>query len=101
LLSYRIEIQHADGNSYSEAVNDCDGSSTEVMEAKECRIQILTTLLAEPFSLPWGSSVYARVVATNIVGDSPFSVVGNGAIMLTIPDAPIDLADDVLQTNKV
>jgi len=41
--------------------------------------------------LPWGSSVYVKVVAYNLYGDSAESIVGNGAVILTIPDAPTNL----------
>jgi len=46
--------------------------------------------------LTWGSSVYAKVVAYNNYGDSPISAVGNGAILITHPDAPISLSEKYL-----
>ena len=45
--------------------------------------------MAAPFSLTWGSSVYAKVSATNIRGNSPESLAGNGAKLITVPDAPL------------
>jgi len=45
--------------------------------------------------LPWGSSVYAKVIAYNLYGYSASSVVGNGAVILTSPDAPINLQEIV------
>jgi hypothetical protein len=59
----------------------------------------ITTLIASPYSLNWGDSVYAKVKATNIVGDSGTSTEGNGAILLTNPDAPVTLANDVATTS--
>lgn len=41
--------------------------------------------------MPWGSSVYVKVVAYNLYGDSAESIAGNGAVILTIPDAPTNL----------
>lgn len=41
----------------------------------------------------WGASIYAKVIAINIVGNSLISDEGNGAIILTNPDAPTDLAN--------
>lgn len=58
-----------------------------------------SVLLASPFNLPWGTSVWATVTATNIYGDSIVSEAGNGAIMLTYPDAPLNLADQPLYTS--
>jgi hypothetical protein len=56
-------------------------------------------LLAAPFSLPWGSSVYAKIIATNLVSSSAASDLGNGAIILTNPDAPLQLQNVPATTN--
>lgn len=53
----------------------------------------ISTIISSPYSLPWGSSVYATVSSTNIVGYSEISNSGNGAIILTNPDAPINLVN--------
>ena len=47
-----------------------------------------------PYLLVKGSSVYAKVIATNYYGDSEFSVSGNGAVILLVPDAPVNLTND-------
>ena len=52
-----------------------------------CTIQV-SKLRAEPFSLEWGTSVYAKIIAINIYGDSVISEPGNGAIIITNPDTP-------------
>ena len=57
------------------------------------------TLRAAPFNLPWGSSIYAKVYATNLYGNSLVSNVGNGAIILTKPDAPNTLANVPAKTS--
>lgn len=46
-----------------------------------------------PFHLTWGSSIYAKVVAINTIGNSAESLAGNGAIIMTYPDVPINLAN--------
>lgn len=51
--------------------------------------------MAAPFNLPWGSSVYAKIVATNAYGNSLSSDFGNGAIILTNPDAPTTLQNNL------
>ena len=53
--------------------------------------------------MPWGSSVYATITAYNVVGDSDASEPGNGAIILTIPDAPTNLenAPTVTTANQI
>jgi hypothetical protein len=41
------------------------------------------------FTLEWGASIYAKVLAYNVYGDSLISLEGNGAVIVTIPDAPL------------
>lgn len=62
------------------------------MNAQECVIPV-AVLKAEPFSLPWGTNVHARLYATNSEGDSEMSDVGNGAIITTYPDKPINFIE--------
>jgi hypothetical protein len=50
-------------------------------------------LTEEPFNLEWGDSVYIKVLATNVKGDSLFSLPGNGGIILRVPDIPVNLRD--------
>jgi len=52
-----------------------------------------------PFSLAWSSHVYAKVVATNVYGDSLESAEGNGAIIVAVPDKPISLLEDYSQRS--
>ena len=62
------------------------------MQNAQCDIPIFN-LRQSPFSLPWGSSVIARVTALNAYGSSLESLDGNGAIILTSPDAPQSLVE--------
>lgn len=41
-----------------------------------------------------------RVIATNYYGDSPYSPSGQGAVMIIVPDAPINLANNLGVTNR-
>jgi hypothetical protein len=59
----------------------------------ECLIPV-SVLRTTPFNLEWGSSVYAKVVASNIYGDSLASSVGNGAIITINPDPPTDFIEE-------
>lgn len=58
------------------------------------------TLRADPFNLPWGTSVFAKITAINIYGDSIDSDEGNGAIIVTKPDPPINLIEDYAERTK-
>lgn len=65
-----------------------------MIASTQCTVPI-STLRALPFAHAWGSSIYARVVATNYLGSSQASAQGNGAIILTYPDDPINLANNL------
>jgi hypothetical protein len=77
---------------------ECDGTKTAVITGTTCSI-LVTTLMAAPYSQPWGSSIYAKISATNAYGDSSFSTSGNGAKIITYPDAPKSLANVALVTS--
>lgn len=46
-----------------------------------------------------GDSIFATVTATNKYGESEPSDAGNDAVVLEVPDAPINLADNVQVTT--
>jgi hypothetical protein len=48
-------------------------------------------LRSAPFNLDWGDSIWAKISATNIIGTTALTAPGNGAIMLTQPDKPLNL----------
>jgi hypothetical protein len=70
-----------------------------VITATTCIIPV-TSLRSPPYSLEWGASVFTKVFATNIYGNSLVSDEGNGAIITTTPDRPINLAEDTVQRTK-
>ena len=49
--------------------------------------------------MPWGSSVFAKVIAINAVNPSVNSLPGNGAFIITNPDAPLSLINVPANTN--
>lgn len=54
-------------------------------------------MTSTPFNLNTGNSVYAKVIATNEKGDSEESEIGSGAYIITLPDNPKDLVEDLAQ----
>ena len=60
----------------------------------------MTVLRSSPFNLDWGTSVYMKVFASNSYGDSEISLAGNGAVITTTPDAPINLVENTSQRTK-
>jgi hypothetical protein len=100
ITSYTITLRESDELTYTEALVPCDGTSTTIIASRTCTIPV-SVLRAEPFNTEWGSSIFVKVSANNMIGSGPFSVAGNGAIMLTIPDAPINLSNDEEVTNSM
>ena len=47
-----------------------------------------------------GDSVYATVTASNVYGESDPSVQGNGATILQVPSAPINLTINTAVVTK-
>jgi hypothetical protein len=79
---------------YSVDLTNCDGRTDLIINTRTCSVPI-TTLIASPFSLTWGSSVYTKVIALNAYGTSSTSLEGNGAVILMSPDTPLNLAEIV------
>ena len=69
------------------------------MAARKCYVP-LDVLTSAPYSLIKGNSVYVKLIATNYYGDSPYSVEGNGAVMIITPDPPIELSNDQTVSNR-
>jgi hypothetical protein len=92
ITSYTIYIQQSDSATYSIQIEHCDGTDATILANSQCTVPV-TILRAAPYSLPWGTDVHAKVVATNLYGDSGESAVGNGAVITTTPDLPINLIE--------
>jgi hypothetical protein len=52
---------------------------------------------SSPYSIPWGESVYAKVLAINAYGSSPYSDEGNGGVIITNPDSPVNIVEDITE----
>jgi hypothetical protein len=91
-LGYRVYIRQFDLSTFSLEMTSCNGAETSIRDAAECLIPI-QTLRSEPFNLSWGASVFAKLIAYNAYGDSQESLAGNGAVILTIPSAPLSLTE--------
>jgi hypothetical protein len=79
---------------YTMDLVNCDGSTDSIRLAASCSVPI-SVLITSPYHLPWGSNIYAKVIAYNAYGDSLVSDPGSEAIILTVPDAPVSLAETV------
>jgi hypothetical protein len=96
ITGFTVSIIQNDAEAFSTELTYCDRS---LSTSTTCTIPV-TVLRASPFSLNWGTSVFAKVVATNIYGNSIESVAGNGAVITTTPDAPINLDENTSLRTK-
>jgi hypothetical protein len=81
ITGYTVEIRHSEGTTYT-AYAGCIGTPTS------CTIAI-SVLKAAPYNLFVGFSVFARIIATNAIGNSAASPAGNGAVIpATVPSTP-------------
>jgi hypothetical protein len=92
ITSYTITIETSIGT-YETELTDCNGSSVTIVTNVECSVPF-TTLIVSPFNLDQGDSIKVLIIATNAYGNSFISVVGNGALVVLVPDAPASIADD-------
>lgn len=94
ITSYRIFIRQSQTADYFEETTDCLGATQGVIDQEYCDINI-STLRGAPWNIDGGDSIWARVTSLNVYGESANSVDGNGAYFTRVPDAPINLAEDI------
>ena len=92
ITGYAVAIRQSDGSTYTTELANCNVAATT------CTVPI-SVLQASPYNLAWGASVYATVLATNVVGSSSASTAGNGAVITTNPDPPSSLANNPTITS--
>jgi hypothetical protein len=83
---------------FTEETVDCVGTDVDVIANRVCLIN-LDTLIVAPYSLVLNEEIKAKIIATNVYGDSPYSEVGNDGLTKLIPDVPINLANNAVITD--
>jgi hypothetical protein len=96
--AYRFFVLQSDGTTYTEESVECDGTNTDIVNNRVCTISLLT-LRSAPYNLILGDSVWVKVISVNTYGESELSQPGNGAVIQLVPDAPINLTNDLQVTN--
>ena len=74
ITGFTVTIKQKDSILTADTVN-CDLTA---LTLTTCTI-LVNVLRAAPYSLDWGDSVFAKIIATNSYGDSLESDEGNGA----------------------
>lgn len=62
------------------------------MSDQSCTVPLLI-LQAAPYYWIRGDSIFAKVSASNVWGESALSAAGNGAIVVTVPSPPVNLVN--------
>ena len=93
ITEYIVAIRQNDGITFTPLPANCIGVLTS------CTVPI-DILLVAPYNLAWGASIWATVLAKNVVGSSAASPRGNGAVILTNPGAPSSLSNDLASTTS-
>lgn len=99
ITSYTITIRQSDGVTFSEDTSNCDGNDATIISTRQCTVP-LATLTTGPYSLNVGDQIYIKVVATNVKGDSVASIEGSDSLVITSPDAPLNLVEDTSQRTS-
>lgn len=92
ITAYTVYIRQSDGITFTTEMTHCDASSVVIRDNQECTIPA-SVLHDAPYSLAWGTPVYAKVMASNIYGDSEVSLEGNGGTIITEPFKPVSLVE--------
>jgi len=92
ITSYTVKIRQSDGTTYTTESENCNVSTTS------CTVPVYV-LRAAPYNLDWGSSIWAIVLATNVVGTTNPSAPGYGATILTNPEPPSSLINNAAVTS--
>ena len=98
ITSYTVKIRHNDGTTFTASTTACSGSSQFVLANRACYVPV-SVVLAAPYNLPWTSSIFVTVSATNAYGTSADSTAGNGAVIVTVSDPPTNLANTASLTT--
>ena len=99
IISYSIVIAKADTVTYLETTS-CNGALSSIITARSCTIDS-SVINGSPYLVDWGSSVWAKVSARNKYDTSGYSPAGNGATIITVPNAPTSLVSTAITTTSI
>jgi hypothetical protein len=94
ITGYTIYIKKYGSDDFAIESTNCHGADETIRTSRTCYVPI-NILRGSTYNHPWGASIYAKVIAYNVYGLSDESAVGNGAVILTVPDAPLNVVEVV------
>jgi hypothetical protein len=86
----------ADGVTFNSEYCNYSVYQDTVLVNTACSISI-ASLMQAPFSHQWGATISAKVLAMNAYGNSLYSDLGNGAVIMTYADTPTNLIENYSQ----
>lgn len=100
ITGYKVYVMTSDGVAYNSDNTYCYYSIYQdtVLVNTACQVAI-ASLMQAPFSHEWGASITAKIIATNVYGDSSYSNEGNGAVITTFADAPHSLVEVLIDRS--
>lgn len=99
VLGYRLEVLGSDLAWHKDLVN-CDAATSQaIIDSTSCQIPT-DVLRASPFTISQGTSLQARVIAFNAIGDSTVSAAGNGGTMPQPPTVP-GVPENITRNNVI
>jgi hypothetical protein len=96
ITGYKIHIMKPDGNRFTSEVSDCDHKTNT--PDTQCSV-VVSSLYSAPFDLQRGDEFNVIVSAVNVYGDSVFSTPSDPHAVVTVPDAPKNLKNNLSITN--
>lgn len=69
ITAFKVFVQEIGTTTYTLENIDCDGTAGQVISQTTCLINV-STLLATPYNVDGGDSIYAKVSASNVYGES-------------------------------
>lgn len=69
ITSVQVWIRESDGLTFTTESTYCVSNDATVLSAMSCSVPV-SALITDPYNLPFGSSIYAKVTATNLYGAS-------------------------------
>ena len=99
ISSYTILLLASDGTTFVEDKSLCDGTDPTVVSQQRCTVPSVGFTTSSLLTLTWGSTIVAKVIATNERGSSDASPSGGTAVIVTNPDPPVDVTMEVGSTQ--
>lgn len=97
ITTYYLIIRDHDGEYHTE-LEYCNGEDATIVSERSCTIP-LTVFYIAPFNMVLGDHIYVKVTAINLYGASLESVPGDGAAIVFLPEAPLNLANNAALTT--